>query len=525
VSRRGFAYGAVAIWLGAMGWLVVRETITPSDGLLLDAALSIPPGATFFSVSLGDRQVGTASVTADTLIGGMRVVTRFDLDLPFSDRVEHFVSATNAVYSRDLRLNTFTRRSTGPFPASVMQGQVDDDSVLTLQLGQPEGEPDQTLRRPTDGFVMLPSGIPLRAVLEGNLRIGREIETRVVDPHTLSIRTARALIVADSIFVMPDSADLDSATGRWVPATFDTVQAFRFDQTLHGLPVETWVDRSGYVVHASTPLGFTLDRSAFELVSENYRRDQRDSVELDDTGEWPARAVTAGTDRTRFIMRMTVVLDGGPAPADSATWTGIADALGTSWQRHRGDTVFTAVTPDFKTAPVLIENYRLPYTHDDAWSTLDPGGFDGSDPVVAAQAQRIIGQARRVMRAGQLLAEWVDREIVLETGREPVTARNVLERGAGDASGKAVLFVAMCRAVGIPARPVAGFVYRDRHFAYHTWAEVWLTEWIAVDPTLGQPATDASHIRLAIGGLALPGSLPSLIGRLRPRMLNVEESE
>ena len=280
-------------WAPWAGWWYAKRG-APSDGLLLDAALSIPPGATFFSVSLGDRQVGTASFTADTLIGGVRVVTRFDLDLPFSDRIDHFVSATDAVYTRDLRLTTFTRRSTGPLPSSVMHGQVDEDSVLTLQLGEPEREPDQTLKRPTDGVVMLPSGIPLRAVLEGNLRIGREIETRVVDPGTLSIRTARALIVADSIFVLPDSADLDSVTGRWVPATYDTVHAFRFDQTLHGLPVETWVDRSGYVVHASTPLGFTLDRSAFELVSENYRRDQRDSLGSGDTGEWPARASHSG---------------------------------------------------------------------------------------------------------------------------------------------------------------------------------------------------------------------------------------
>ena len=221
---------------------------------------------------------------------------------------------------------------------------------------------------------------------------------------------------------------------------------------------------------------------------------------------------------------MAVVLEGGPDPSDSARWAGLAEALGTPWQGHRGDTVFTAVAPDFKTAPVLIEDYRLPYSDEDAWRMLDAGGSDGSDPIVAAQARRVIGRTRRVQRAGELLAEWVDREIVLEPSQEPVTARNVLERRAGDASGKAVLFVAMCRAVGIPARPVAGFVYRDGHFTYHTWAEMWLTEWIAVDPTLGQPAADASHIRLAIGGLALPGSLPNLIGRVRPRMLNVEES-
>ncbi len=505
-----------------MGWLVMREYLVSSADLVLDAALSLPPGATFFVVSLGDRQIGTASITTDTIVDGVRVVSRLDLDLPYADRISHLVSATDAVYSRDLRLNTFTHRATGALPSSVMEGSVTDDSLLTLRLGRPELEPDQIMRQPTDGFLMLPSAIPFRIVLEGNLRVGREIQARVIDPATLSLRIDRALIVADSIFVVPDSADLDPVSRRWVPATYDTVRAFRLEQTLYGLPLETWVDQSGYVVYATTPLGFTLERSAFELASENYRRDQQDGPPEVDDRDWPAGALTSSANRTQQVVRMTTVLHGGPAPEDSAGWASLD--LGTPWQGHFGDTVRTSVQPEFDTIPVLVMDYHLPYPDEDAWQTLERGAYDGDDPLIAARARRIIGPERRVRRAVELLTQWVTEEVALTPGQGSATASYVLDQEVGDADGKAVLFVALCRAVGIPARPVAGFVYRDGVFAYHSWAEVWLTEWVGVDPTLGQPFADASHIRLALGGLALPGSLPAVIGRLRPRMLTIEVS-
>ncbi len=485
--------------------------------------MSLPPGATFFAVSLGDRQIGTASITTDTLVDGVRVVSRLDLDLPFAGQTSHLISSTDAVYSRDLRLNTFTRRATGAVPSSVMEGHVADDSVLTLRLGRPQLEPEQTMRQPIDGFLMLASAIPFRVALEGNLRVGREIETRVVDPTTLSLRIDRALIVADSIFVVPDSADLDAVSGRWVPATYDTVRAYRFDQTLYGLPLETWVDQSGYVVYATSPLGFTLERSAFELASENYRRDQQEGPPVADDRAWPARALTSSTNRAQRVEKMTAVLDGGPAPGDSAAWAALD--LGTPWQGHFGDTVRTSIQPEFDTIPVLVMDYHLPYPDESVWQGLEPGAYDGDDPLIGARARRIIGRERRVMRSVELLTQWVTEEVALTPVRGSATASYVLDQAAGDASGKAVLFVALCRAAGIPARPVAGFVYRDGVFSYHTWAEVWLTEWIGVDPTLGQPFADASHIRLAVGGLALPGSLPALIGRLRPRMLTIEASQ
>src|SRR3989337_704350 len=93
-------------------------------------------------------------------------------------------------------------------------------------------------------------------------------------------------------------------------------------------------------------------------------------------------------------------------------------------------------------------------------------------------------------------------------------AVQVLEAQGGDCNEQPVLYVGMARSLGLPARTAVGLVYVDGAFYYHAWPEVWLDEWVAVDPTFGQYPADASHIRFVIGGLAQQVEIVRLIGNL-----------
>jgi transglutaminase-like putative cysteine protease len=72
----------------------------------------------------------------------------------------------------------------------------------------------------------------------------------------------------------------------------------------------------------------------------------------------------------------------------------------------------------------------------------------------------------------------------------------------------------MARALGVPARTVAGLLYAKGRFYYHAWAEVYLGDWVAVDPTLDQVPADAAHVRVVFGATAEPLVLVRLLGRL-----------
>ncbi len=56
------------------------------------------------------------------------------------------------------------------------------------------------------------------------------------------------------------------------------------------------------------------------------------------------------------------------------------------------------------------------------------------------------------------------------------SAREVLRTKVGDCNEHTALYVAMARALGIPARIAVGLVYIHGAFYYHAWPEVYLDE-------------------------------------------------
>ena len=67
--------------------------------------------------------------------------------------------------------------------------------------------------------------------------------------------------------------------------------------------------------------------------------------------------------------------------------------------------------------------------------------------------------------------------------------------------------------------PSIGLSSGDATKAQHCRAEVYLTDWVAVDPTFDQFPADAAHLPIAFGGLARQVELVPLIGRLKLEVL------
>jgi transglutaminase-like putative cysteine protease len=108
------------------------------------------------------------------------------------------------------------------------------------------------------------------------------------------------------------------------------------------------------------------------------------------------------------------------------------------------------------------------------------------------------------------------------------SAREVLRTRVGDCNEHTVLYVAMARAIGIPARIAVGLVSVGGAFYYHAWPEVYIADgaargmWLPVDPTLNEFPSDATHLRLARGGLEQQSRILPLVGRLQIEILDVD---
>jgi transglutaminase-like putative cysteine protease len=131
------------------------------------------------------------------------------------------------------------------------------------------------------------------------------------------------------------------------------------------------------------------------------------------------------------------------------------------------------------------------------------GRLDIASPAVADMARTLTAGGRdRPEQVGRLV-DWVYQNLTKSLSSNLTTASQVLARRAGDCTEHALLFVALARAAGIPAREVSGLVYMGddlRRFGWHAWAEVELDgRWVEVDPSWGEHLANATHIALGSG--------------------------
>lgn len=98
-------------------------------------------------------------------------------------------------------------------------------------------------------------------------------------------------------------------------------------------------------------------------------------------------------------------------------------------------------------------------------------------------------------------------------------ASQILAGGKGGPADAATLLVALARASGLPARIVTGYVYAEDEgeplLVWSAWAEVFVGEWMEVDPFLGE--VPASPLHLPVGREGVGDSGYGLLGRLGVR--------
>jgi hypothetical protein len=68
----------------------------------------------------------------------------------------------------------------------------------------------------------------------------------------------------------------------------------------------------------------------------------------------------------------------------------------------------------------------------------------------------------------------------------------------------------------------AGLLYAEGRFFYHAWDEVFVGEWVAVDPLMNQVPADPTHIRLILGELDRQVQLVRVLGRLGIKVIDYE---
>jgi len=120
------------------------------------------------------------------------------------------------------------------------------------------------------------------------------------------------------------------------------------------------------------------------------------------------------------------------------------------------------------------------------------------DPDVRVLAKRILGDAKDARDGARRIAEYVFSSLRKGSPAIPdPTAKEILRLKTGDCSEHSLLFTALCRAAGIPARRCSGWVCVGSDWGGHGWCEVWVGKWIGADPTTNEIGTRARYILCA----------------------------
>jgi transglutaminase-like putative cysteine protease len=314
--------------------------------------------------------------------------------------------------------------------------------------------------------------------------------------------------VFDPATLRNETMIIDVQAREVVRAADRPVPAFKVLTRYAGITSTSWITDTGEVVREESPLGLivvkeTPERATALAVPGELQSDMLENAAVVPN---PPRRIDDPSSVERLVVRLDGVDLSGP------------DVQGAG-QTVNGNVV------EVRDAETL----KAEESDEDLSPWLRPELFLESDaPEIVAEAKKAAAGAT----APRLIVERLTRYVNALLEKKPTvslpSAVEVLRTRVGDCNEHTALYVAMARALGVPARIAVGLVYVRGGFYYHAWPEVYVQErrgrglWLPVDPTLNQFPADATHIRLARGGLDRQAAILPAIGHAKMHVMDLK---
>jgi len=485
----GLSIAILLAWGGVMAALVNRSYLQASPELATDLA-RYGSAALWRGVYYRGEKIGFTVSQTVPLDDGFELQEDGQLQMSLLGATTPAKLRTTARVDTAFMLRSFEfSLDAGTGPVEV-RGRVDGQRitiVVTTAAGSRTEERD--LAEPPALALNLS-----RRLASGGLVTGARHHWTIFDPATL--RNAPVTIAVGR---------RELVRGGPVP-----VPAFRVDMRFAGLRTTSWITDTGEVIREESPMGLisireSQDRAMALAVPQQVQTDLLDASAVVPVSKFRI-------DEPRDVRRLRLRLEGAElSPLD-------LDGVGQSLD---GDVVEIVDPRSLRAGPA----------DPTAAQHLAPELFIESDAAeIIAEAELAIRGAEGSRARAEQLTRYVNGLLEKKPTVSLPSAREVLRTKIGDCNEHTALYVAMARAVGLPSRIAVGLTFVRGAFYYHAWPEVYIAEgqgrglWLPVDPTFNQFPADATHVRLARGGLDRQAVILPLIGRLRITVLDLELS-
>jgi len=486
--------GIGAIWLLSMGWLVRYEAFPHLfthmlPGYRLLERRNPIVGDWWMKILLDSEQVGYSHTTLDfdetDPVRHYRIQNETVLALNVMGEQQHIRSSARVALDMLYQVQQFIfAYASGPYSVRIL-GQRVAPQRFQVGIYSPAGRYQTEVELP-EGTVIADL-MPESGMLD--LRPGQQIALRTFNPATLSssIVRIRALRYED--------VEMDSE---------EVVRALVISIDYEGMQTISWLCPDGRVLRQETPFGLTLVACSAEEAAAYARKPATDVL-------GKTAIPTEGRVKCpRTCQSLLIRISGSSLQPEDLT---------TPRQQ-----VLKAIDPNTVLLHVDAEGElsgrrstgTLPET---IRKYLRAGPFiQSDDPQIREVARRITGELSSPAERAAAICDWVYTHIEKTAASGIPSAVDVLHNLKGDCNEHAVLFTALARAAGLPARVLLGLVYSSDGFYYHAWPAVYLDGWHELDPTFGQQSVDATHIALTEGEGAAQLRLLGIIGRIRVRV-------
>ncbi len=345
--------------------------------------------------------------------------------------------------------------------------------------------------------------IPINLPLGEGLDLRNHAELLGVPAVALAPGEELTLETFNPMTLQPEQAVLRSTREETIAVGGVQTRAYVVEADFGSMQMTSWVTPEGDLLRAQMPFGLELRKLTQAEALAPLDPTQQASL-IEQTAVRPT-----GKPVRRGAMQMTYRVGGLPdgisLPSDD-----VQEELEPGTFRN--------------TAPSLRDlAHGTTLTDAEPYLASDPF-IQSEHPLIQAQAREIVAGKERPLEQAYALYTWVFENLKKEAQPAIPSALDVLQTRTGDCNEHTILFTALARSIGLPTRVALGVVWSAElgGFYYHAWPEIWLGQWVWMDPTLGQPVADATHIKLFTGGIDQWMRLADFLGRIEIEVVGVE---
>jgi Transglutaminase-like superfamily len=482
LAKQSIGVGIVLFWCAMNVLLIKRQLVAPPAVITLRGTEKITENIEeWWGVFYRGEKIGYASQTITPKSKGYTLRDHSVLNLNLLGTVQPATTRLEMDANEDWILERFDFQLNSKDIRFGARGAV-HEGKLALEVDSAGNTSKQELTL-TQAPYLLAALKPY--VVTQQLETGKKFYFPTFDPATLAQQVTTVVIEGREQIRIGDH----------------TEPAIRLRQSFRGISVVSWVDGQGRTLKEESPAGLSLRRET----AQEAKNLPSQGVSLDFVAQ---TAIPVATPIENAAAKKVIQL------RLSGVRLGNFQLAG-GRQRLDGDRLEIR-REELK----QVSAYKIPIKEARLQSYLQPTAFlQSNHPRIRALSTQILQGETNALRAALKIKNWVYKEIAKEPTVSIPNALEVLRTKRGDCNEHTVLFNALARAAGIPAKTVVGVVYLRGAFYYHAWSEIWLGEWVSIDSVLNQFPADVTHIKFLEGEIDRQIDILQLIGNLKIEVL------